>query len=98
MRWSRGSSLGGKPRRIKRACRIRIVGAAPGHSCKWWQPVRYLVGCSGGGRSGRNSMRNPAAWISPEQILAAEAKIIATYAADGAVDGIVKAHQFRMTH
>ena len=56
------------------------------------------MGCSGGGRSGRNSMRNPAAWISPEQILAAEAKIIATYAADGAVDGIVKAHQFRMTH
>lgn len=89
------------------------------------RPVRYLVGCSGGGRSGRNSMRNygtedfdgvlagappttasnslwmariaqyisrnPASWMSPEQIKAAEAKIIATYdAVDGVVDGIIQ--------
>ena len=89
------------------------------------RPVRYLVGCSGGGWSGRNNMRNygtedfdgvlasappttasnslwmarisqyisrnPSSWMSPAQVRAAEAKIIATYdGADGVVDGIIQ--------
>ena len=89
------------------------------------RPVRYLVGCSGGGRTGRNNMRNygtedfdgvlagappttasnslwmarisqyisrnPSAWMSPAQVMAAEAKIIATYdGVDGVVDGIIQ--------